>query len=200
MIAPTPEPTHWAQLLVPALSGLAGTLVGGWIATRNQGKDRRHRRYEEQLRFYAELLSIRKVIRAKSELRQRLHSMLHESWNDDPRAMEQFRTPFMEDLHKRRGEEYDKLFEYSNDQLRNELIPLYRKMIDVWVANMGQAEESTQKYFSTLVDFVEIWNRFLHGSLPQGVVRQSTDQEKTLYPLYDDIEQQVARLRKELVR
>ena len=62
------DPAPWAQLLIPALSGLAGTLLGAWIATRNQAKERRHRMYEAQLHFYAELLSMRKVIVAKSEL------------------------------------------------------------------------------------------------------------------------------------
>ena len=74
---PTPEPTHWAQLLIPPASGLLGTFIGGWIANRSQSKERKHRRYREQLGFYAKLLSIRQVIRAKSEFRERLGAAAH---------------------------------------------------------------------------------------------------------------------------
>jgi hypothetical protein len=50
------------------------------------------------------------------------------------------------------------------------------------------------------VDFVEIWDRFLKKSLPAAVIRQITHEEKKLYSLYEDIEKQVERLRKELLK
>jgi hypothetical protein len=200
-----PEPTHWGPLLVPgllsAVFGLLGVVIGGWIATRNQTKERRHRRYEEQLRFYGELLSIRKIILAKSELRLRLSNLAHKAWQEEIRpASEQGPTPLRDELYARRSDEYDKLADYSDNQLRDELIPLYRKMLDYWTANMAQAEPSTQQHFATFVDFVEIWNRFLKQSLPAAVIREITHEEKKLYPLYEDIEQQVERLRKELLK
>jgi hypothetical protein len=204
-IVATPEPTHWGPLLVPgllsAVFGLLGVVVGGWIATRNQGKERRHRRYEEQLRFYAELLSVRMVIRAKSELRLRLSNMAHAAWQEEIRpASEQGPTQLRDELYARRSEDYDKLADYSDNQLRDELIPLYHKMLDYWTANMAQAEPSTQQHFSTFVDFVEIWDRFLKKTLPAAVIRQIAHEEKKLYPLYEDIEKQVERLRKELLK
>jgi hypothetical protein len=187
--------------LLTAIIGLIGVAIGGWIANRNQKNERRHRRNAEQLRFYAELLSIRKMILAKSELRLRLHNASHKSWKEEIRpAIEQGPTPLVHELYARREGEFDKLSEYEDNQLRNEIIPLYRKMVDVWVANMGQAEESTQKHFAALVDFVEIWNRYLNNSLPQAVVRELTHQESSLYPLYDDIEKQVMRLKQELLK
>ena len=55
--------------------------------------------------------------------------------------------------------------------------------------------------FDKLVQYVEEWNWFFKGSLPAAIARQiSTDQEKKLYPLYDDLQQQVDRLRRELVK
>jgi len=86
MNAPT-DLTHWAPLLVPglltAVFGLLGVAVGGWITNRNQNIERKHRRMAEQLRFYAELLSIRKVILAKSELRNRLSIIAHNAWKEE---------------------------------------------------------------------------------------------------------------------
>lgn len=199
------ESTLWGPLLVPgfltAIFGLLGVVIGGWIANRNQSKERRHRRYEEQLRFYAQLLSIRMVIRAKSELRLRLSNLAHAAWQDEIRmASEQGSTPLRDGLYARRSDEYDRLADYDDSQLRDELIPLYHKMLEYWTANIAQAEPSTQQYFATFADFVEIWDRFLKKSLPLAVIRQITHEEKKLYPLYEDIEKQVERLRREILK
>jgi hypothetical protein len=194
-----PEPTHWAPLLIPgllsAIFGLIGVALGGWIAIHNQSKERRHRRYEEQLRFYAELFSIRRVIRAKSELRVKLHAMAHSGWRDQVS-----RAGGNKALLDQADPEYQKLFDYSDTQLREEIIPLYRKMLDYWTANKAQAEPSTQQHFATFVDYVEIWNRFLQKSLPASVIEQIGHEEKKLYPLYEDIEKNVERLRKQLLK
>src|SRR6266581_86712 len=124
---PTPEPAHWAPLLVPgllsAIFGLIGVVIGGWIANRNQSKERKHRRNEGQLRFYAELLSIRKVIFAKSELRLHLSNIAHKAWQEDiGQTSERERSPLRDELYARRSDEYDKLSDYSDNQLRDELI------------------------------------------------------------------------------
>src|SRR5882757_7329794 len=126
LMNPTPESIHWLPLLLPgllsAIFGLIGVAVGGWITNHNQSKERRHRRCEEQLRFYAELLSIRMVIRAKSELRLRLSNLAHAAWQDELRpASEQGATLLRDELYARRSEEYDKLADYSDNQLRDEL-------------------------------------------------------------------------------
>jgi hypothetical protein len=197
----TPEPTHWAQLLVPAMSGLLGTLVGGWIANRNQGKERKHRRYREQLSFYAELLSIRKVIHTKSDFRARLSIAAHHGWKEDlSQTRNDPSSPLRKELYARRENEYDRLEEYSNKQTTEEIIPLYRKMLDCWIANMSQAEPSTQKHFAALVEYVEMWNRYFQNSLPATVLKEIQHKEETLFPLYDDIEANVERLRKELLK
>jgi hypothetical protein len=200
-----PETTHWAPILLPALfsalSGLVGVILGGWITNRNQSRERRHRRYEEQLRFYAELFSIRSLIRAKSELRQRLSVIAHKAWNEEvEQTLGHSTSPLRDELYKQRSDEYDKLADYSDAQLRDELIPLYHKMLDHWTANMAQGEPSTQRHFATLVDYVEIWDRFLKRTLPAAVIKELGHEEKKLYPLYEDIERNVSRLRAELLK
>jgi hypothetical protein len=198
----TLAPTGWAQLLISAAaSGLLGASVGGWIANHNQNKERRHRRYREQLGFYAELLSIRKLILAKTELRVKLSNAAHHGWKEEiSQTGDNPSSPLRADLYARREDEYDRLENYSNKQVKEEIVPLYRKMLDYWIANMAQAEPSTQKHFTAFVEYVEIWNRFLQNSLPATVLKEITHKEKKLYPLYEDIEANVERLRKELLK
>lgn len=188
------EPTNWAPLLLPglisAICGLVGVALGGWIATHNQSEERKQRRYGDQLHFYAELFSIRCVIRAKSELRLRLHTLAHKGWQE---GIDTFGRNSV--LSEGVDAVYQKLFDYSDTQLREELVPLYRRMLDYWTANMAQAEPSTQKHFTAFVDYVEIWNRFLQKSLPTSVIQEIGHEEKKLYPLYEDIEHHLERLR-----
>jgi hypothetical protein len=47
-------------------------------------------------------------------------------------ASEQGATPLRDELYARRSDEYDRLADYSDNQLRDELIPLYHKMLDYW--------------------------------------------------------------------
>ena len=93
---------------------------------------------------------------------------------------------------------YEKLKEYSDDQLRNDIIPMYRKMVEHLMSHMAFAEESTIVHYPAFVEFVEIWNRFLAKSLPREVAQKLSHAEKNLYPLYDDIEANARRLSEEL--
>lgn len=187
-----------AQLIIPAAAGLLGVLVGGWMTANNQKKERHHNRIREQLeRFYSPLLSMRLQIRSKSELRLKLSQLANTAWQnrlqsvrDDPQAMAA--------VERARGPQFDKLFDYSDEQLRTELIPLYRTMLEHFTAHIWLAEPSTLTHLNTLVEFVEIWNRFLANTLPHEVLKLIDHSESKLYPFYEDLETQTNRLREEL--
>jgi len=197
------EPPHshlifWSQLIVPALSALFGVLIGGLITSHNQKKDRQHRRMKEQLDdFYAVLVSMRMQIRAKSELRETLRAIGGDAWKQEL-------EPAGNDLEaKARIEnvwwpQYEKIFEYDALQLENELIPLYREMLTHMTKHVGLAEPSTLTHYKALVDYVEIWNRYLQETLPGKVMKLLGHEEKKLYPLYDDLVVHFRRLQKEL--
>jgi hypothetical protein len=63
---------------------------------------------------------------------------------------------------------YRKIFEYDNRQLTVELIPLYRKMLDVFTEHYWLADSDTRAYYQEFLEFVEVWERFLAESLPRG--------------------------------
>ena len=187
-----------AQLIVPAVAGIVGVLVGGFITAHSQKRERRYNHVRRQLEcFYGPLLAMRQQIRSKSELRVRLHKIADVAYQkriasvrDDPEALQA--------VEKARGPQFDKVIEYSDEQLRNELIPLYRKMLEHFTQYMWLAEPSTHDHFDALVEFVEIWNRFLAKTLPHEVLESIDHSEKELSPFYEDLETQTKRLRHEL--
>ncbi len=64
----------------------------------------------------------------------------------------------------------------------------------------GLAEPSTLEHFGALVEFVEIWDRWLDETIPAEVAGALEHGEDKLYPLYDDLSRQFRRLQKELLR
>lgn len=187
-----------AQIIVPAAAAILGVLVGGLITFYSQRRERRHDHVSRQLEcFYGPLLAMRQQIRSKSELRLNLHKKAHEAWQKRLDSLRHDPQALMA-VEKARGPEFDKLFNYSDEQLRDELIPHYRKMLEHFTQYMWLAEPSTLDHFSVLVDFVEIWNRFLAHTLPHEVLELIDHSEKDLYPFYDDLETQTKRLREEL--
>jgi hypothetical protein len=186
------------QLVIPAAAGLLGVLAGGWMTGRHQKRERQQAYVRERLSgFYAPLLSLRSQIRLKSELRLKLSGMANAAWQKrlesvrhDPQALIA--------TERARGPQFDQLFEYSDKQLIDELVPLYREMLGYFQSHRWLAEPSTLAHLDALVEYVEMWNRFLAGTLPHEVLELVDHHEKKLYPLYADLETQEQKLRAEL--
>jgi hypothetical protein len=119
----------WVQILIPALAALAGVLIGGLITSHNQKKERQHRRMREQLEgFYSVLLGMRLQIRAKSELRVRLRAIAEEAWKEELEpALGEIQAK--ERIHDVLWPQYEKIVNYDERQLEQEIIPLYRDML-----------------------------------------------------------------------
>ena len=186
----------WPEIIKSGVSagwGLVGVIVGSWLTGRHQRIERRNARIKEQLlQFYAPLRGMRADIKAKSDLRVKVAAIAAGEWQQkfagvsDPEAKKQ--------IDERAWPGYEKLQQYSDDQLRSDIIPTYRRMLDHFMSHMGFAEESTIAHYPAFVEFVEIWNRFLANSLPREVAEQLSQAEKNLYPLYDDIEKNARHL------
>lgn len=184
-----------ASPIIAACAGLGGVALGGAITIWSQTKERRHVRIREKLdKFYSPLLGIRVQIRAKSEVRQKVHLSAGVEWQalfkgiDSPEEKAR--------ITKDRGPAYDAVIEYSEEQLKSDLVPLYNEIVTLFTANMQFAEDSALEYFGTLVEFTELWNRWLQKPLPPEVVLSLNHSEEKLYPFYADLESQFRRLRK----
>lgn len=185
------------QSIISASAALAGILIGAWMTGRSQKKERQIQRFRAQLdEFYAPLLGMRSAIKAKSILRQKLHEIAGVAWQDlflgTTQAIEKQR------IHDENRSRFESILAYSDKQLKDELIPLYREMVDLFTKKMAFAESSTRTHFDKLVEFVEIWNRYLMDPFPHEVSEKLDHSEKALYPFYDDILLHFERLTKAL--
>jgi len=133
---------------------------------------------EKQLeRFYSPLLGMHKYIRAKSELRLKVEQMSGEDWKEKCQA------GLQPDIKP-----HEKEIAYNNKQLREEFIPLYRKMLDIFRENYYLSEQETRKFYPDIVEYVEIWNRYFDEGLPGDVGLKIGHTEEKLKPFYEELE------------
>jgi hypothetical protein len=113
--------------LITAIAGIGGVLVGGLITFYIQLTDRRLARIREKLdQFYAPMVALRSEIKAKSETRLKLHGIAQRTWEEQ---LGYLTNPSDKaEFTKERWPSYEKIFRYSEEQLKTELIPLYRKI------------------------------------------------------------------------
>jgi hypothetical protein len=103
----------------------------------------------EQLdRFYSPLLGIRERLRANGETRLKVSAAAEAAWRNlcsrvegsDPVS----RADAFLKLEKERFPGFEKIIEYNNRQLAEEVVPLYRRMVEIFTGNMWLAEPSTR--------------------------------------------------------
>ena len=183
--------------MTAALFGLVGVLVGAAITTITSisltRASRRHEFIERQIReFYAPLVGLRREIRTKSEFRLRISEAADATWRQLCSGQS---VDAQRETSRTRSPEFEKIIKYDNKQLGEELLPDYRRMIQIFKTHGWLAEESTLKHYPTLIEFVELWNRSEAGALPWEVMERIGHHESKLTPLYNDIEEHLGRLR-----
>jgi hypothetical protein len=196
------ELVRWGiSIGIPAVSGLGGVMLGAWLSGRRETRQRQLTFVERQLLdFYSPLLGIRSEIRMRSELRVRVHNTADAEWR---RLCEEKKLIGVEALQKltdERGKEFTEIIEYDNRQLKEELIPAYRKMVNLFRDNMWLAEAETKEYFRPLLEFVELWERWLAKTLPSEVIQSLEHGEESLHPFYDHLQNKHDELREKLER
>jgi hypothetical protein len=160
----------WAQIVI-AIAALGGVLLGAWLSGRQQQTERRAAFLTHQLRdFYSPLVSLHDQILAKYSLREKVLRTA----SQDPRV---------------KSGHVDLLFQHDADHFVEELFPDYQSMLRIFRDNFWLAEAETRRYFSTLFEFVEIWNRWLKKTLPTEMVPIIGHSEEPLRPFYEHLRQ-----------
>jgi hypothetical protein len=170
--------------LISAASGLIGVRIGASLSLRRDREERRLQFIKSQLEeLYAPLVGLRANILAKSSLRAKIHEL----------------APGVLDPESPRDDEaFGRLIEHANKQLEEDLVPRYQKMVDILTAKIGLAEGSTRAHYQQLVEYVELLNRCLEGSIPRKMAAVLGHTESSLYRLYDDVEENLSALRDRL--
>jgi len=196
------EMVRWGiSIGVPAVSGLSGVIVGAWLSGRREIRQRQHAFIERQLRdFYSPLLGIRSEIKMRSELRVRIRQAADTEWRKLCEEKRQIGVEARQKLTEERGKEFTEIIEYDNLQFKEDLIPAYRKMVNLFRDNMWLAEPETKEYFGPLLEFVELWERWLARTLPPEVIQALEHGEESLHPFYDHLQNKQAKLREKLER
>lgn len=186
------DETTLVVAVITAATGLMGVALGGWISYSNQRDERRRAFLRAQLDdFYAPMVGLRMRILARSQSRQKVSEAADRA---SQRRLEGKSVEAQRRLEEWHGAREDQMIEYDNRMLFEELLPMYREMVDVFSKRIGLAEPSTQAHFGELVHYVDVWNRSEKKVLPFDVTRELGHSESKLKPLYDDLASNVARL------
>lgn len=184
-----------SKIALPSLFTLLAGYFGYRYGIRQMKNQKRLEFVERQLlEFYSPMIGCLKKIKAKSELRYEISRASDPAWRkicDEHRGKQ-----FWDD--EKRFEPFKKSIVHDNKQLREELIPLYDKMISIFTENYYLAELETKNWYSELSRFVELWHRWLDESIPVEVIKELDHTEERLKPFYEDLETQILKLQKEL--
>jgi hypothetical protein len=193
-------PTEILPSVITASAGLLGVGVGGFVTAHNQKRERRQRRVSEQLGgFYGPMVALRLQVLARSDLGLKVTEAEGSAWqamvgHADAGTDEMRRIERVERLLTERFPEFEKITDYGNRQLEEFTIPLYRKMVELFTTNMPLAEAGTIKHYPALLEFVELWNRWLDKSVPIEVLGHLNHSEEKLFPFYDDLAENFSRM------
>jgi hypothetical protein len=192
--------TTVALPIISAVSGLGGVFLGAWLSSRNEQRKRRLDFVEKQLQeLYSPPLSIRKQVRTLSELRVRIGTEAGGVWQElCAEAREHGGPTALTKLSAERSADFDAITHYENEQWRNELLPSYKQMLQIFREKFWLAENSTREQFQKLIVYIELWERALNKTIPGEVVARLSVREAELVPLYDDLEQTFDKLRAKL--
>jgi uncharacterized protein Usg len=99
-----------------------------------------------------------------------------------------------------RRTQFKAIIEDDNTALKSFVLPDYQQMLTIFREKMWLAEPQTRTYFPTLVEFIDVWERHLRGTLPGEVVQEIKHTEERLHPFYKHLEDMHDRLREVLAR
>lgn len=158
-------------LLLQFFSALVGGLIVYVFGIRKLSIELRSAFIQKQMsEFYSPIAGYRKRIRAKSKVRGKVSAAASEAWKELCAPYSEAKQPMLN--HEELYAPFGKIIEYDNKQLREELMPLYRKILDLFTEKYWLAEEDTRAYYQDFLEFVEVRERYLAEALPGEVIRK----------------------------
>lgn len=183
------------SLLPATTAGLIGVIMGSFSTSLLAGRrERRQRRYafrERQLReLYSPLVGLRREIATLSHLQTKIYSISDDEWKrlcaESRESVDAISS--YERLKATHWPYFEKSIDFNNQQWARAIMPAYRKMVALLRDNFWLAEPETRRYTDKLVEFVDVWERWLAKAIPYEVVNRLGHSESSLHPLYEHIE------------
>jgi len=191
---------RWAtSIAIPAVSGLAGVVIGAWLSSRREVKQRKLAFLEKQLStFYSPMLGLRNEVSSHGAFRLRVQNEADAAWRQLCTEIGNLDVEARQRILNERAPEFTRIIEYDNTKLYEELLPAYRKMVELFRDCYWLAESETRVYYPELLEFVEVWNRWNDKALPPEVLKRLEHGEDNLAPFYAHIERMQDAIRKKL--
>jgi len=146
--------------------------------------------------FYSPIAGYQKRIEAKGEVRVKVSQAASEAWVELCAPYSDANQPMLN--HEKLYAPYGKIIEYDNRQLREELMPLYRKILEVFTEKYWLADVETRDYYQDFLEFVEIWERYLSEALPGDVIPKLGHAEDNVKSFYEHVDSKMTELQREI--
>jgi hypothetical protein len=184
-----------AKVTGPAAIAVLGTLSGGFVGhsyAKAQARTSKSIEFVERriVEFYSPMVGCLKKVRALSGLRLEISEAASVAWR---KICESHAKPFLD--HERYFEPFKAVIEYNNNQLYEQILPTYDRMVELFTQNYWLASAEVQDQYAELCRFVELWHRFKARSIPGEVIEEIGHDEQRLEPLYKLIQSELAELR-----
>ena len=191
---------RWSvSIAVPAISGFVGVVIGAWLTSRRERAQRRLSYLEKQLKdFYSPMLGLRNEIEMHSTLRIRIQETANTVWQERCSQENERGSDALTAFHQSRSEAFKRVIEYDNVKFQGELLPAYRQMVKLFREGFWLAEPQTRSHYSNLIEFVEIWERWVAKSIPGEVVSKLGHSENNLKGFYEHLRSKHDELRTKL--
>ena len=176
-------------LVVPALVGFGGVMIGSGLAASREVKQRRLAYLEKQLsQFYSPMLGLRNEVKIHGLFRVEMQTHARRAWDEITQNTKHLPAQEREQISAERAPAFTPLIEFDHSKLNTELLPAYKKMLTLFRDQYWLAEPDAHQHYQSLAEFVETWNRWIAETLPIEVLYRLNHAEESLQLFYTHIE------------
>jgi hypothetical protein len=173
------------SFLTTALATFFGAVVAFGFALWKSAYDRRADFRRQQLsEFYSPLAGQACRIRALLGMSQRVREAAAKGWVD---ALAPYGASVPERIESD-SQRFSRVWDYENNQLDEDLLPAYRRILDLFTEKYWLALPATRHFYESYYAFVEHWNRVKKDSLPVEVRLHVPQHVSQLTEFFDHLE------------
>lgn len=144
------------------------------------------------------MMGLRSELRMHGELRVRIHDTANTVWSELCAQAREVSVEALDVLLRGRRSEFTNIIEYDNKKLQADLLPAYHQMTKLFRENLWLAEPETRSHYASLIEFVELWDRWLAKAIPAEVIERLEHSEEKLHGFYQHLQQKHEELRQKL--